>query len=114
MPAFIKHGCVKAGKKVSMSVSSTSGDPEEVDSNGDRSFSDSPADDDDSGITAESPSESENSKPTLLSAEKIWQFPVSSEYGICGSIDYCLQILPKRSLNARKFQTLILFLLHNF
>ena len=74
-----------------MSVSSNSGDSEEFDSNGDQSFSDSPVDDD-CRIAAESSSESESSKPTLISAEKIWQFPVKSEYRIFGSIDYCLQV----------------------
>ena len=62
---------------VNMSFSITSGNVDEVESNIDRYLSDA-AVDDESKLAAES--FSKNSKPTLLCAEKIWKFPVSSEF----------------------------------
>ena len=61
-----------------MSISSSSEDYDEVESNGDQRLSDTSVDDE-TRLKVEPSSEADNHKPTLLCAEKIWQFPVSSE-----------------------------------
>lgn len=59
-----------------MSLSSTNSDVDDLESNCDQCLSDS-----DSRPASESSLDSgEIGKPTLVCAEKIWQFPVSSEY----------------------------------
>ena len=62
---------------VNMSFSITSGNVDEVESSVDQYLSDA-AVDNESKLAAES--FSKNNKPTLLCAEKIWKFPVSSEF----------------------------------
>ena len=72
----------KADDKGNMSVSSSiSEDFDQIDSNGDQIVINSPIESPSKSLT-ESQAETEGSKPTLLCAEKIWHFPVSSEYKI--------------------------------